>query len=136
MTKLDTINSRIIKIIDECCGGNRSEFARRIEVTPTYAAQLYKGERVPSERIISSICREFDIRREWLETGNGYMKIPAQDGDTLEYINALTADSRSPFAALIREALIAYTEADPRDRPILDKWAEQILNSRNNQQKE
>ena len=34
------------------------------------------GIREPSDAIIKSICREFDVNEEWLRTGEGEMFIP------------------------------------------------------------
>lgn len=68
---MNTIEKRITYIVDTKCGGNRSKFARAINVTPAYAAQLYSGDRLPSDRTISDICRVFGVDRIWLETGAG-----------------------------------------------------------------
>lgn len=68
---MDTIGNRITFIIDQKCGGNRSKFARSVNITPAYAAQLYAGDRIPSDRTIADICREFGVDRIWLETGAG-----------------------------------------------------------------
>lgn len=68
---MDEISERIVLIIKEACGGNRSEFARQINVTPAYAAQIYAGARTPSDRTISDICRVFRVNETWLRTGTG-----------------------------------------------------------------
>lgn len=68
---METIGKRITFIIDQKCGGNRSKFARSVNITPAYAAQLYAGDRTPSDRTIADICREFGVDRIWLETGAG-----------------------------------------------------------------
>ena len=68
---MKSVNDRIVYLIDTECGGNKSAFARKINVTPAYAAQLYKKERIPSERTISDICREFGCNEVWLRTGEG-----------------------------------------------------------------
>ena len=68
---METINSRIAQLIDEKCEGNKSAFARQINITPAYAAQLYSGAREPSDRTISDICREFGCSEVWLRTGEG-----------------------------------------------------------------
>ena len=126
---INTINGRIIQIIDEDCGGNRSEFARRLEITPTYAAQLYKGERIPGDRIVSSICREFNIRREWLETGEGPMKLPEPDED-LDYINRLLADDDAETARFIKNFLRAYNDLSPADQKIIDNLSRTLTNQK------
>ena len=68
---MKTVNERIAFLIDSECGGNKSAFARKVNITPAYAAQIYKMERVPSDRTISDICREFGCNEVWLRTGEG-----------------------------------------------------------------
>ena len=126
---IKTINGRIIQIIDEDCGGNRSEFARRLEITPTYAAQLYKGERIPGDRIVSSICREFNIRREWQENGEGPMKLPEPDED-LDYINRLLADDDAETVRFIKKFLRAYNDLSPADQKIIDNLIRTLTNQK------
>ena len=129
MRNINTINGRIIQIIDEDCGGNRSEFARRLEITPTYAAQLYKGERIPGDRIVSSICREFHISREWLENGEGPMKLPEADED-LDYINRLLADDDAETVRFIKNFLRAYNDLSPSDQKIIDNLIHTLTNQK------
>lgn len=68
---MKTVNDRISHLINAECGGNKSAFARLVGITPAYAAQLYAGQREPSERTISDIARAFSVRRDWLLTGEG-----------------------------------------------------------------
>ena len=71
---MKNIADRIIKLVDICCEGNRSEFARRIGLTPAYISKIDKErDRTPSERTIADICREFNVNKHWLETGEGEM---------------------------------------------------------------
>jgi transcriptional regulator with XRE-family HTH domain len=68
---METINSRIAMLINDKCEGNKSAFARRLNITPAYAAQLCSGARDPSDRTITDICREFGCDEIWLRTGEG-----------------------------------------------------------------
>lgn len=68
---MDKMGERIAWIIDEKCGGNRSKLARAIGISPAFAAQIYDGTRIPSDRTISDICREFGVNEVWIRTGEG-----------------------------------------------------------------
>ena len=68
---MDTVSANIAKIIDESYNGNKSAFARDIGITPGYAAQLYSGQREPSDRTIADICRVCGANEVWLRTGAG-----------------------------------------------------------------
>lgn len=49
----------------------QQEFADRLGLSQNFIWQIEKGERDPSDRTISDICREFGVDRMWLETGEG-----------------------------------------------------------------
>lgn len=68
---METIATRIIQVVN-WTGGNKSEFARRINVSPAYISKLDKQpDRSPSDRTISDICREFRVNEQWLRHGEG-----------------------------------------------------------------
>jgi transcriptional regulator with XRE-family HTH domain len=54
---------------------NQSEVAKLLGVTPGYMSKLENGGKIPSEQFIISICRAFNVSREWLESGEGEMWI-------------------------------------------------------------
>lgn len=49
-------------------------FAERIGITKSSVSLIESGKNNPSEQTIRAICREFGIRREWLELGHEPMK--------------------------------------------------------------
>ena len=70
---MTSISERIMLVVEKT-GNNKSEFARKINVTPAYISKLGKNrDVVPSDRTILDICREFDVNEEWLRTGQGEM---------------------------------------------------------------
>ena len=72
---MDTIAKRIMAVV-EATGGNKSEFARTIGVTPAYISKLGKEpDRIPSERTIKDICEKYSVSAKWLRTGEGKMFI-------------------------------------------------------------
>ena len=50
---------------------SQKEFASRLGMSENYIWMIEKGDRVPPDRTISDICREFGVNRVWLETGAG-----------------------------------------------------------------
>lgn len=65
--------SENIKELRACLRITQQEFADRIGVKRNTVATYEMGRSVPSEAALNLICREFDVRREWLETGEGEM---------------------------------------------------------------
>ena len=54
-------------------GLTQEEFATRLGLSRNYIWMVEKGDRIPSDRTIADICREFGVREEWLRTGEGEM---------------------------------------------------------------
>lgn len=69
------IGNRIKKIRKEL-DLTQAEFAARIGSVQNTVTGYENGRRNPSAPVISLICREFDIREEWLRTGEGKMFKP------------------------------------------------------------
>lgn len=108
----------------------RAAFAKKIGVSAPFITQLCNGDANPSARTISDICREFNIRREWLETGEGPMRLPEPDED-LDYINILMENCDSPFKDLIRAILVSYGRATPEIKKILSDYIDQVYTELN-----
>lgn len=67
-----TIGERIDLLI-RTKGVKKIEFAATLEIDQSYVSKLVKGKSEPSTALVENICRKFDVRREWLETGEGEM---------------------------------------------------------------
>lgn len=95
---MNDIGSRIAIIVKKN-GGKNVAFAERLNIDSSYVTQLVNGKRSPSERLILAICREFNVRREWLETGDGAMELETQS-QTLDRVARRYSKSRT-FRALL-----------------------------------
>ena len=95
------------------------EFAERLNLTRNFVSLLENGDRVPSDRTIMDICREFDVNEHWLRTGEGQMFNELTREEELTRFFAKTL--RNPESKTMR-ALI-YTLAQLPDEA-LDAWAD------------
>ena len=50
-------------------------FGEAIGISGSAVSKLESGENGPSEQSIRAICSEFNVSREWLETGEGEMRL-------------------------------------------------------------
>ena len=64
------MHTRISEIVAKL-GTTKTEFAKRLGISQAYVSQLCSGVKVPSDRTISDICREFGCNEVWLRTGEG-----------------------------------------------------------------
>ena len=123
---MTTFSDRLNQIIAES-GLTKTAFAKRIEVSQGFVSQLTSGSFNPSARTISAICREFNVRREWLENGEEPMRSPDPDPNLdRSYIDILMDTCRSPFPDLVRAILIAYDRASPAGKQAINDYIQQV----------
>ena len=101
---MNTINDRIAECV-KASGLTRSAFAQRINVTQGFVSNLCIGGRIPSDRTIAAICREFGVSEEWLRTGNGAMFADYKDYADLDLIMTEIQESDD---GLIKSIVRAY----------------------------
>lgn len=104
---METIATRIIKLCD-VLNISKSDFARRINVTPSYISKLGKStESVPSERTIDDICRVFGVSKLWLKTGEGEMYVKRSLNQELDMmVTTLMNDADENFKKRFVAALL------------------------------
>lgn len=67
---MNSISDRISWCVKES-GLTKTAFADKINVTQQYVSNLCLGKKIPSDRTIADICREYDVNEDWLRTGQG-----------------------------------------------------------------
>lgn len=60
-----------IREVRKAAGLTQEEFGRRIGISRNTVATYENSAHMPMDAVVVSICREFDIREEWLRTGCG-----------------------------------------------------------------
>ena len=71
---MQTIGDRISLVIKRS-GLTKTKFAEQLNVSAAYISQMCCGARIPSDRTIADICREFNVSEAWLRDGVGDMEI-------------------------------------------------------------
>lgn len=64
------MHTRISKVVEKS-GLTKTDFGKRIGISQAYTSQLCSGVKIPSDRTIGDICREFGCNEVWLRTGEG-----------------------------------------------------------------
>lgn len=67
------MNNRFKRLRKDELRMTQKEFAAKINLSENFVWMIEKGERVPSDRTILDICREFNVNETWLRTGEGEM---------------------------------------------------------------
>lgn len=100
------MNGRI-KAVRANSGLTQADFGAKIGVSQNYVWMMETGARVPGDRTIRDICREFGVNEVWLRTGAGEMFRPRSDAEELaELVSTRLVDAPDAFqAALVRMLL-------------------------------
>lgn len=86
---METINDRIAWCVKDS-NLTKTAFAEKINVSQSFISRLISGEKVPSDRTIADICREFNISELWLRTGEGEPHIQRdEDEEFLEVMEQI-----------------------------------------------
>jgi len=86
---VETINERIAWCVKDS-NLTKTAFAEKINVSQSFISRLVSGEKVPSDRTIADICREFNISELWLRTGEGEPHIQRdEDEEFLEVMEQI-----------------------------------------------
>lgn len=64
------MNERL-KSLRKILGLNQKEMGDRMRLSQTHISSLENGAREVTDRILSDICREFNVNEVWLRTGEG-----------------------------------------------------------------
>lgn len=97
----------------------QDEFAEKIGLSKNFVWMIEKGDRIPSERTIKDICREFKVNYDWLVNGTGEM-FQDDDSDAQAIVDSvMTGDNE--FA---KKILVQFARLDE------SRWRqiEEILN--------
>lgn len=88
-------------------------FANKIGMKQNTIAQYEIGRTIPSDAIIFSICREFNVNETWLKTGEGEMFIKlTRDEEISQFVGKVLSDESDTFKKRFISMLSALDESD------------------------
>lgn len=91
----------------------QTEFGERIGVKGNTITGYENGIRIPSDAIILSICREFNVNEDWLRTGQGekYLRLSRKE-TVAAYVGKILGGKVTP----LEETLIEFmAETSPQE---------------------
>lgn len=88
----------------------QNDFAIRIGLTQNTITKYETGLRSPSNQIVISICREFNVNEDWLRTGNGDMFNPMSEDEELDLYIGRISGNEDKFKKNLLKALCKLTE--------------------------
>lgn len=95
-------------------GLTQEQFSGKIGLSRNYVARIEIGERLPSDRTIKDICREFGVDELWLRTGIGEaFSVPTREEEMTKLFKNLMADRPETFRRRAITALLRFSSDSP-----------------------
>lgn len=116
------IGSRIKKLRKEL-DLTQTEFATRIGSVQNTVTGYESGRRNPSAPVISLICREFNVREEWLRDGKGDMFLDFTEDEFAKAAASLSSD------AFVRSLIVEYWKLDDDGKKLFREFIHRLSDS-------
>lgn len=104
------------------------KFGERIGLRKSSLSQIENDINTLTDSNIKAICREFDVREEWLRTGEGEMfEQMTEQQKILKYTALLLNDKDSVVVNAIQTLIVTYEQLDDTSKATLEKIALQYI---------
>lgn len=117
---MQSIGDRIKEIRESNDRMSQSAFASKIGTTAAAVSRYEGGQRSVPTTVILSICREFGVRREWLETGEGAMEIETES-QMFDRIARRYSSTRT-----FRLMMDVYAKLGEEEQKAIERYIEQL----------
>lgn len=106
----------------------QDDFGKKLNLTKFAISNYENGRTGVPDRVISDICREFDVNETWLRTGEGEMFERLTDQQkVMKYTAMLLKDKESLIANAIKNFIITYEQLDDTSKRVLEDVALKCL---------
>lgn len=117
------INDRI-REIRATLGLTQKEFGEKLSIAQSYLTNIETGKRKVTEKIQKLICLQFNVREEWLLTGNGDIFNTDSDDDML---NGLV--ERYNLDSLDLRIITQYLALKPYQRTVIKEYLRTLVSA-------
>lgn len=113
------MNERL-KTIRKTLSLSQEAFGKRLGVTGAGISKIESGDRGITEQMILSICREFNVREEWLRNGNGEMFLDFKEDEFSKAAATLSND------AFVRNLIVEYWKLDEDSKKLFRNFIHKL----------
>lgn len=116
--EVNTLNTRI-KELRKHLKMTTEVFGERIGIVSSAVTNIEAGRRNPTNQLVLSICREFNVNETWLRTGEGEMFVQlSRDEQIAKFVGDVMRSSDGDFK---RSVILALSEMPDE---CWDVWAD------------
>lgn len=106
----------------------QQDFANRIGIKRNSLANYETGRNTPIDAIILSICREFNVSKDWLLTGEGDMFVEkTEDEEIADMVYDLLDPKDDEFYIAVIELLHTYKQLSSSSQVVIREFAKAFM---------
>ena len=115
-----------IKEVRKSARMTQVEFGEKLGVKGNTVTNYETGLRTPTDAVIRSICREFNVNEEWLRNGTGEMLVQkSKDEEIGEMLGDIQRSGEDSFK---HRLVAALAKLDESEWDVLEKLVDSIAN--------
>lgn len=108
----DELNQRIKFLREKACL-TQAEFGSRVGARQNTVSSWEVGRITPNDSALLNICQTFDVREEWLRTGNGPMEVQHSMDEVLsKFFDSVLADPPESPRRRILTSFASFSSED------------------------
>lgn len=124
------IYERIKYLRKDVLNMNQEDFSDRLKISRGNLSNIEINRVNTTDRVISDICREFDVNESWLRTGRGEMFEQLTDQQkVMKHTAQLLKDTDSVVANAIKTFIVTYEQLDATSKKVLEEVALKYLDN-------
>lgn len=128
-----TINNRVTDL-RKSLNLSQTAFGERLGVSRDVIKNIDNNLVAPKPLLLQQICKEYNVNREWLETGEGEMFKPVDlDVELAGYFGSVLADEQGSFR---KDFLTALSKLPPEGWDLLEQFVDNLIEAKQSRKKE
>lgn len=101
-----------ISLIRKNAGLSQQEMAERLGLSRNFISLMENGNRIPSERTISDICRIFDVQEDWLRDGLEPMRAAKSREEEIAELVGTALEGSSEFKKAVIKMICSRSDKE------------------------
>ena len=131
MSEEFTTKEQRVRIVRKKLGLTLEKFGEHLGVKKSTLSNIESGRSSLTDRMLKSICHEFNVNEEWLRNGTGEMFVIPED-ETAAIVSDLLESKDHEFFNLILDIVKTYQTLSPMDQDIIKKFCQQLVDAKKN----
>lgn len=108
---MDEINNRVAEVIKDS-KLTKTAFAAKLNISQPTVSQICSGLCGVSDRVISDICRVFNVSETWLRTGEGEMHVPRPREEVIAEMVGSALSGSNEFKRAVVQMICSRTDSE------------------------